>query len=77
VTRPLDCFVARAPRNDGKPLVSVYRAAVRPSGLVAPRMLCPLGCFVARAPRNDEAGHRESNRPALAPSSRLLGYVQK
>src|ERR1700722_20997373 len=28
-------------------------AAVRPSGLLAPRMLGPLDCFVARAPRND------------------------
>src|SRR5277367_278276 len=28
-------------------------AAVRPSGLLAPRMLWPLDCFVARAPRND------------------------
>ena len=29
------------------------RAAVRPSGLLAPRMLWLLDCFVARAPRND------------------------
>ena len=28
-------------------------AAIRPSGLLAPRMLWPLDCFVARAPRND------------------------
>src|ERR1700688_2186457 len=28
-------------------------AAVRPSGLPAPRMLWLLDCFVARAPRND------------------------
>jgi hypothetical protein len=28
-------------------------AAVRSSGLLAPRMLWPLDCFVARAPRND------------------------
>jgi hypothetical protein len=28
-------------------------AGVRPSGLLAPRMLWPLDCFVARAPRND------------------------
>jgi hypothetical protein len=28
-------------------------AAVRPSGLLASRMLWPLDCFVARAPRND------------------------
>ena len=28
-------------------------AGVRPSGLLAPRMLWPLDCFVASAPRND------------------------
>ena len=47
--------------TDGSPLThpslrakrSNPGAAVRPSGLPAPRMLWPLDCFVARAPRND------------------------
>ena len=36
-----------------KPSLPLSGAAVRPSGLLAPRMLWPLDCFVARAPRND------------------------
>ena len=36
-----------------KPSLPLSGAAVRASGLLAPRMLWPLDCFVARAPRND------------------------
>jgi hypothetical protein len=39
--------------NDAHDHASNPRAAVRRSGLLAPRMLWPLDCFVARAPRND------------------------
>jgi len=39
------CFLLAKRSNPG--------AAVRPSGLLAPRMSWPLDCFVARAPRND------------------------
>src|ERR1700752_5539762 len=39
------CFLLAKRSNPG--------AAVRPSGLLAPRMLWPLDCFVSRAPRND------------------------
>src|SRR5271155_236801 len=43
---PIPCPSLRAKRSNPG-------AAVRPSGLLAPRMLWPLDCFVARAPRND------------------------
>ena len=40
-------------RGGQKPSLPLSGAVVRPSGLLAPRMLWPLDCFVARAPRND------------------------
>jgi hypothetical protein len=45
-SEPIPCPSLRAKRSNP-------RAAVRPSGLLALRMLWPLDCFVARAPRND------------------------
>ena len=45
-SEPIRCPSLRAKRSNPG-------AAVRPSGLLAPRMLWPLDCFVARAPRND------------------------
>src|SRR5271169_4218222 len=45
-SEPIPCPSLRAKRSNPG-------AAVRPSGLLAPRMLWPLDCFVARAPRND------------------------
>src|SRR5258708_31878224 len=48
-SEPIPCPSLRAKRSNPG-------AAVRPSGLLAPRMLWPLGCFVARAPRNDGWG---------------------
>ena len=45
-SEPIPCPSLRAKRSNPG-------AAVRPSGLLAPRMLRPLDCFVARAPRND------------------------
>ena len=45
-SEPISCPSLRAKRSNPG-------AAVRPSGLPAPRMLWPLDCFVARAPRND------------------------
>ena len=45
-SEPISCPPLRAKRSNPG-------AAIRPSGLLAPRMLWPLDCFVARAPRND------------------------
>src|SRR5271169_3392377 len=45
-SEPIPCPSLRPKRSN-------TGAAVRPSGLLAPRMLWPLDCFVARAPRND------------------------
>src|SRR6202041_2727447 len=45
-SEPIPCPSLRAKRSNPG-------AAVRPSGLLAPRMLWPLDCLVARAPRND------------------------
>jgi len=45
-SKPIPCPSLRAKRSNPG-------AAVRSSGLLAPRMLWPLDCFVARAPRND------------------------
>src|ERR1700758_5579740 len=45
-SEPIPCPSLRAKRSNPG-------AAVRPSRLLAPRMLWPLDCFVARAPRND------------------------
>jgi hypothetical protein len=45
-SEPIPCPSLRAKRSNPG-------AAVRPSGLLPPRMLWPLDCFVARAPRND------------------------
>src|SRR5271156_3884542 len=45
-SEPIPCPSLRAKRSN-------RGAAVRPSGLLAPRMLWPRDCFVARAPRND------------------------
>ena len=45
-SEPILCTSLRAKRSNPG-------AAVRPSGLLTPRMLWPLDCFVARAPRDD------------------------
>ena len=45
-SEPIPCPSLRAKRSNPG-------AAIRPSGLLAPRMLWPLDCFVTRAPRND------------------------
>src|ERR1700740_1579838 len=45
-SEPIPCPSLRAKRSNSG-------AAIRPSGLLAPRMLWPLDCFVARAPRNE------------------------
>jgi hypothetical protein len=45
-SEPIPCPSLRAKRSNPG-------AAVRPSGLLTPRMLWSLDCFVARAPRND------------------------
>src|ERR1700727_725127 len=50
-SEPIRCPSLRAKRSNPG-------AAVRPSGLLPPRMLWPLDCFVARASRNDGWGRR-------------------
>ena len=54
-SEPIPCPSLRAKRSNP-------RAAIRRSGVLAPRILRPLDCFVARAPRNDEPGLGDSHR---------------